>query len=111
MKEILNFEKNELMYMINYSLFVNFLQKEVSKNKLINLKKINISQKKISKIMSEKNFFIYNLILNCTGSKSILIKDKITSQLKIEILTYKENELPDKIKNVKPTKPGSRNIF
>ena len=75
MKEILNFEKNELMYMINYSLFVNFLQKEVSKNKLINLKKINISQKKISKIMSEKNFFIYNLILNCTGSKSILIKD------------------------------------
>ena len=41
----------------------------------------------------------------------ILIKDKITSQVKIKISTYKENELPEKIKNIEPIKPGSRNIF
>ena len=41
----------------------------------------------------------------------LLIKDKITSQVKIEILTYKENELPEEIKNIEPIKPGSRNII
>ena len=56
------------------------------------------------------NLIGFACIIDRSNDK-ILIKDKITSQLKIEILTYKENELPDKIKNVKPTKPGSRNIL
>ena len=45
------------------------------------------------------------------SNDKILIKDKITSQVKIKISTYKENELPEKIKNIEPIKPGSRNIF
>ncbi len=40
----------------------------------------------------------------------VLIKDKIISQVKIKISTYKENELPDKIKKIEATKPGSRSI-
>ena len=45
------------------------------------------------------------------SNDKILIKNKITSQVKIKISTYKESELPEKIKNIEPTKPGSRNIF
>ena len=45
------------------------------------------------------------------SDENVLIKDKITSQVKIKISTYKENELPDKIKNIDPIKPGSRSIY
>jgi len=45
------------------------------------------------------------------SNDEVLIKDKIISQLKLKILTYQENELPDKIKNIEPVKPGTRNIF
>jgi len=45
------------------------------------------------------------------SNDKILIKSKITSQVKIKISTYKESELPEKIKDIKPIKPGSRNIF
>ena len=45
------------------------------------------------------------------SNDKILIKDKITSQVKIKISTYKEDELPEKIKNIEPIKPGSRSIF
>ena len=56
------------------------------------------------------NLIGFACIIDRSNDK-ILIKDKITSQVKIKISTYKENELPDKIKNIKPIKPGSRNIF
>ena len=44
------------------------------------------------------------------SNNNILIKDKIISQLKFEILTFKENELPSDLKRIKPEKPGSRNF-
>ena len=56
------------------------------------------------------NLIGFTCIIDRSNDK-VLIKDKITSQVKIKISTYKENELPDKIKNIEPIKPGSRNIF
>ena len=44
------------------------------------------------------------------SNKEILIKDKIVSQIKFEISTFKANELPKYLKKIKPVKPGSRNI-
>jgi len=44
------------------------------------------------------------------SNNNILIKDNIISQLKFEILTFKENELPSDLKKIKPEKPGSRNF-
>ena len=38
------------------------------------------------------------------------IKDKIISQIKIEIETFKQNELPAELKKISPIKPGSRNL-
>ena len=38
------------------------------------------------------------------------IKSKILSHIKIQIPTFKKNNLPDHLKKIKPTKPGSRNI-
>ena len=59
---------------------------------------------------SKANLVGFACIIDRSNDK-ILIKDKITSQVKIKISTYKENELPEKIKNIEPIKPGSRNIF
>ena len=56
------------------------------------------------------NLIGFACIIDRSNDK-VLIKDKIISQVKIKILTYKESELPDKIKNIEPIKPGSRNIF
>ncbi len=45
------------------------------------------------------------------SNENLLIKEPIISQLKIEIKTYNENNLPDNLKNINPSKPGSRNII
>ena len=39
-----------------------------------------------------------------------LIKDNIISQIKFKIETFDEKNLPDKLKNIKAVKPGSRNL-
>ena len=39
-----------------------------------------------------------------------LIKEKIVSQVKLNIPTYKENNLPKHLTLIKPIKPGSRNL-
>ena len=41
---------------------------------------------------------------------NVLIKEKIVSQININIEVFKENELPDKLKDIPAIKPGSRNI-
>ena len=39
-----------------------------------------------------------------------LIKDNIISQIKFKIETFNEKNLPDKLKNIKAEKPGTRNL-
>ena len=39
---------------------------------------------------------------------NLLIKKEIISQIKLNIATYKDNELPEDMKNITPVKPGSR---
>ena len=42
------------------------------------------------------------------SNKNILIKDKIISQIRFEIKTFKETEIPDEFKKIPAEKPGSR---
>tara|TARA_B100001123_G_C15062397_1_gene928147 strand:- start:301 stop:888 length:588 start_codon:yes stop_codon:yes gene_type:complete len=51
----------------------------------------------------------YACIIDRSNSK-ILIKDKIISQIKFNIRTYKSNELPNELKKIPPLKPGSKII-
>ena len=44
------------------------------------------------------------------SKKNISFKDKIVSQVEFNIETFKRNDLPSDIENIKPTKPGSRKI-
>ena len=44
------------------------------------------------------------------SNNKVLIKEKIISQIKFEIETFKNNELPDELKRIQPQKPGSRNL-
>jgi orotate phosphoribosyltransferase len=44
------------------------------------------------------------------SNKNLLIKNKIVSQLKFEIETFKSNNVPIELKKIKAIEPGSRNI-
>ena len=55
------------------------------------------------------NVIGYACIIERSNEKSLIKKDFV-SQIKIEIPTYNKNELPDHLKKLNPTKPGSRNL-
>ena len=46
-------------------------------------------------------------IINRSDDK-LLIKDTIVSQVELNIKTYNKENLPENLKNIEPTKPGSR---
>ena len=51
----------------------------------------------------------YACLINRSSKPSLKIKDKnIVSQIKLEIPTYKKNDLPFELKKIPITKPGSR---
>ena len=49
-------------------------------------------------------------IINRSTKKSLKIKNKIVSHLKIDVPTYKKNKLPSYLSSIKITTPGSRFI-
>ncbi len=49
-------------------------------------------------------------IIDRSNKKSLKIKNKIVSHLKIEIETFKKKSLPKELKNIPISKPGSRHI-
>ena len=49
-------------------------------------------------------------IIDRSTKKSLKTKKKIISQLKIKVPTYKKNQLPNKLKKILVTTPGSRFI-
>jgi orotate phosphoribosyltransferase len=49
-------------------------------------------------------------IIDRSNRKNLKIKKKIISQVKLNIRTYKKNNLPINLKNIKITKPGSRHL-
>ena len=51
----------------------------------------------------------YACIIDRSNGKS-LIKQTIVSQVKLNIPTYTEEDLPKNLSLIKPTKPGSRNL-
>ena len=51
----------------------------------------------------------YACIIDRSNGKS-LIKNKIVSQVEIDIPTYKKAELPKHLNDIKAVKPGSRNL-
>tara|TARA_Y100000590_G_C15449322_1_gene912030 strand:- start:343 stop:924 length:582 start_codon:yes stop_codon:yes gene_type:complete len=51
----------------------------------------------------------YACIIDRSNDKSLL-STEIVSQLKINIDTFKSDKLPDDLKKINPSKPGSRNL-
>ena len=64
-----------------------------------------------SKIVEDNNAIIvgYACLIDRSNGKSA-IKEKIVSQVKIDIPTYTENNLPKNLLTLKAVKPGSRNL-
>ena len=68
-------------------------------------------------VPTDNNQLIWNndsyfdiLLIDRSSKKSLKIKKKIISHLKIKIPTYKFNQLPNDLKFIPITKPGSRYI-
>jgi orotate phosphoribosyltransferase len=59
--------------------------------------------------LSNANLLGYACIID-RSNKKIFKDNEIISQLKINIETYKENDLPQSLANIEVVKPGSRNI-
>jgi len=57
----------------------------------------------------DANLIGYACIIDRTDNKTLL-KNKIISQIKFRIDTFKQSELPDYLKKIPSTEPGSRNI-
>ncbi len=55
------------------------------------------------------NLLGYACIIDRSDGK-LAINNKLISQIKFKIDTFKENDLPDNLKKISPEKPGSRNI-
>ena len=51
----------------------------------------------------------YACIIDRSNTK-VLIKEKIVSQIKFEIKTFRKDELPNELKNIPALKPGSNNL-
>ena len=58
---------------------------------------------------SKSNLAGYSCIID-RSDKNLKIKDKIVSQVKLKIDTFRDSDLPDELKKIKPYKPGSRNL-
>jgi len=59
--------------------------------------------------LAEAKLVGYACIIDRTNNESS-IKNKIVSQIKLEIPTYTKDNLPKNLLSIKPVKPGSRNI-
>ena len=64
-----------------------------------------------SKLVTSINAAVvgYACIIDRSNGKS-LIKDKIVSQIELNIPTFTENNLPEELSKIKPAKHGSRNL-
>ncbi len=60
-------------------------------------------------IKNEARLIGYACIIDRSNNK-LLIKDKIISQIKIEIPVFDENDLPNDLRKIPAIKPGSRNL-
>ena len=58
---------------------------------------------------SKANLVGYACIIDRSNSGQVF-KDKIISQIKLKIPTFRENELPKDLKKIAVQKPGSRNL-
>ena len=65
-----------------------------------------------SKIVKEYNANLigYACIIDRSDNKCV-IKDKVVSQIKFKIATFKEDELPEDLKKIPAKRPGSRNYL
>ena len=59
--------------------------------------------------VNKANIVGYACIIDRSNDKT-QIKDKIISQIKLNIPTYKKENLPEELISIDPVKPGSRNL-
>lgn len=59
--------------------------------------------------MSKANLVGYACIID-RSNENVSINDKIVSQIRFNIETFSKDKLPEELRKIEPTKPGSRNL-
>ena len=59
--------------------------------------------------LNNANLLGYACIID-RSNKDILLKEKIISQVKLEITTFDKTQIPSELSSILPVKPGSRNL-
>ena len=99
-----NFGK-DLFYEINKSQVQESFEAIISPNDY----KDNYGNKDTSSKENNANIIGYACIIDRSNGKSE-IKNKIISQVELNIPTYKKNDLPKELLSIEAVKPGSRNL-
>ena len=60
--------------------------------------------------MNKANLIGYACIID-RSNENVPIKDKIVSQMQINIETFSEDKIPEDLRKIQPIRPGSRNLF
>tara|TARA_Y100001970_G_scaffold293848_1_gene443840 strand:- start:26182 stop:26763 length:582 start_codon:yes stop_codon:yes gene_type:complete len=60
-------------------------------------------------VKSNAEILGYACLIDRSGGKS-KIKNKIVSQVELKIETYEKDNIPERLRKIKPIKPGSRNL-
>ena len=65
---------------------------------------VNLIEKAKAKLLG------FACIIDRSNKKNIKIKKKIVSHIKINIPTFKKNQIPESLKSIPISKPGSRHL-
>ena len=101
--------KNKNLKSIKNKSLLKLCYDTAKKTKLIDEIVISSDSDKIIK-KAKANLVGFAAIIDRSSKKTLKIKKKIVSHLKIDVPTYKKNKLPDELKFIPITAPGSRFI-
>ena len=108
-KETIFCERVNKKFILRRGFFIKKNSKVLIIEDVITTGKSSMECVKLIKIFKGKLVGFASIIDRST-KKSIKIKTKIVSQLKIDVPTYKHNQLPANLKSIPITTPGSRFI-
>jgi len=108
-KETIFCERVKGKFQLRRGFKINPKQKVLIIEDVITTGKSSLECVKIIK-KSKANLIGFACIIDRSNKKQLKIKKKIISQVKLNIPTYNKNNLPDFLKKIPVTSPGSRRI-
>ena len=95
---------------LNLNFKKNFLKKIINKLKKNNSRVSLFVEPNLNDVKESKNLNADCVEIHTGKFCNLINKNKIVSQIKLDIPTYSEKDIPDDLSAIKAVKPGSRNL-